>query len=192
VLLEASSLNDAHNPDEMLERVLGPALENGAALDAVIAQSGRERDEFIALREAISDGERRAGGAVKHDITVPVGRIAEMVSATNALIARDYPGCRPNIFGHVGDGNLHINIRAPEGQVVADLAGVKAAITSAVESLAVSLAGSFSAEHGIGQLRLAGMSAHKAPVELDMMRAIKAALDPTGLFNPGKTIPGVS
>ncbi|WP_298286493.1 FAD-binding oxidoreductase [Acidocella sp.] len=190
VLLEVSSLDEAQNPDEMLERVLGGALESGLALEAVIAQSGREREELIALREAISEGELAEGGAVKHDITVPAGRMAAMVLAVNELIAKDYPGLRPNVFGHLGDGNLHINIRPPVGQKAAGLAPVKEAITRAIEGLAVSMAGSFSAEHGIGQLRLAGMLTHKGAVELDMMRAIKSALDPAGLFNPGKTIPG--
>ncbi|WP_297372246.1 FAD-binding oxidoreductase [Acidocella sp.] len=192
VLLEASSLDEGRLPNDLLQHVLETALEKGLALDAVIAQSGRERDELIALREAISAGELAEGGAVKHDITVPVGRVAEMVTATNKLIIKNYPGCRPNVFGHLGDGNLHINIRPPEGRRVADLAPVKEAISRAIEGLAVSMAGSFSAEHGIGQLRLAGMLTHKSAVELDMMRAIKSALDPAGLFNPGKTIPGVS
>ncbi len=171
--------------------MLARALEHGVATDAVIAQSERERLHFITMREAISAGELAAGGAVKHDISVPLGKIPAMVAAVRALVAEKYPGCRPNIFGHAGDGNLHINIRPPEGQTLADLAPRKADITADIEALAVSMDGSFSAEHGIGQLRISGMAAHKSPVALDLMRAVKHALDPANLFNPGKTIPGV-
>ncbi len=187
LLLEISALEEDATPQALIERVLEAALEDGTALDAVIAQSERERDALIAMREAIPEGELHAGGAVKHDISVPLGRMAEMVVATEALIAKTYPGCRLNIFGHLGDGNLHINVRPPEGDALSSLN--KAEITTNVESLAVSLGGSFSAEHGIGQFRLAGMAAHKSPEALALMRRLKTAFDPTGLFNPGKTIP---
>ena len=190
LLLEVSAPDSAHAPGATLESVLTQALEQGMASDAVIAQSERERLHFIALREAISEGELAAGGAVKHDISVPLGKIPAMVAAVRALVAEKYPDCRPNIFGHVGDGNLHINIRPPEGQSMADLASRKVAITADIEALAVSMGGSFSAEHGIGQFQLAGMAAHKSPVALDLMRAVKHALDPANLLNPGKTIPG--
>ena len=188
VLLEISATDPAHAPAATLESVLADALAQGLASDAVIAQSERERLRFIALREAISEGELASGGAVKHDISVPLGRIPAMATAVHALVARDFPGCIPNIFGHLGDGNLHINIRPPQGAALTTLP--KAAISEAVESLAVSFGGSFSAEHGIGQLRLAGMAAHKSPVALGLMRALKQALDPAGVLNPGKTIPG--
>ena len=187
LLLEISALEEDAAPQALIERVLETALEDGTALDAVIAQSEREREALMALREAIPEGELHAGGAVKHDISVPLSRMAEMVAATQTLIAQTYPGCRLNIFGHLGDGNLHINVRPPEGQSLASLN--KAAITDAIESLAVALSGSFSAEHGIGQFRLPGMAAHKSPEALALMRRIKTALDPAGLFNPGKTIP---
>lgn len=189
LLLEISALAGAANPQELLERVLLTELEAGRALDAAIAQSERERLDFIALREAIPEGELREGGAVKHDISVPLGRLPEMVAAVEALLAQKYPGFRLNIFGHVGDGNLHINVRPPQGQTMADITAYKNDITRDVEALAVSMQGSFSAEHGVGLLRLPGMLSHKAGVDLALMRAIKQALDPHGLFNPGKTIP---
>ncbi len=185
VLLEIS-MPDA---EQALEAVLAQALESGIASDAVLAQSGRERQEFLAIREGISEAELHEGGAVKHDISVSLSKIPDMVAAVERLVAEKYPDCRPNIFGHMGDGNLHINIRPPAGQSMADLGPRKAAITNDIEALAVALGGSFSAEHGIGQLRLPGMMAHKQVVELDLMRAIKHALDPSGLFNPGKTVP---
>ncbi|NNM57650.1 FAD-binding oxidoreductase [Acidocella sp.] len=189
VLLELSALDAAATPAATLERLLVETLESGLTQDAVIAQSTREAQGFIAMREAVSEGELREGGAVKHDIAVPLAAIPETVAAIETLVAAKYPGCRLNIFGHLGDGNLHINIRPPAGQTLASLAARKTAITTDVEALAVARGGSFSAEHGIGQFRLAGMRAHKSAVDLDLMRALKAALDPQNLFNPGKLLP---
>jgi FAD/FMN-containing dehydrogenase len=173
----------------LLEGALAPLLETGAATDAAIAQSERERNNFLRLREGVPEGELAGGGALKHDIAVPLTHIPNMVRAVEALIADKFPRCRLNIFGHLGDGNLHINVRPPPGQTIADLAGMKMEITDAVETLAVSMEGSFSAEHGIGQTRIPGMAAHKSAVELDLMRALKAALDPANLLNPGKVLP---
>jgi FAD/FMN-containing dehydrogenase len=172
-----------------LESVLAAALADGTAGDAVIAQSDRERLKLLALREAVPEGELREGGALKHDISVPLGRIPEMLALVESLLGKKYPDCRLSVFGHIGDGNLHVNIRPPAGGALSDLTDRKAAITADIENLAVSLGGSFSAEHGIGQMRLTGMQAHKSTVELDLMRALKTALDPAGIFNPGKVLP---
>jgi D-lactate dehydrogenase (cytochrome) len=183
----------AHAADERVEDKLLAALEavlqDGRAVDAVVAQSDRERLDFLKLREAVPEGELVEGGAVKHDVAVPIGKIPETIRAIEALVAESFPDCRLNVFGHVGDGNLHVNVRPPAGQRLADLAERKAGITAAVEAIAVERGGSFSAEHGIGQIRVAGMAAHKAGVELEMMRAVKRALDPEGVFNPGKMLP---
>ncbi len=187
LLVELSGRGD--DPSPLLESVLEKALEDGTAADAVIAQSESDRLDFIRLRETIPDGELIEGGAVKHDIAVPLGRIPAMVAAAETLVAEQFPTCRLNLFGHIGDGNLHINVRPPAGQTLADLAPRKAAITTAIESAAVALGGSFSAEHGIGQMRLPGMAAHKSAVELDLMRRLKTALDPHTTLNPGKMLP---
>jgi FAD/FMN-containing dehydrogenase len=189
LLLEVSALEDDAAPHSLIERGLESALAGGTAQNAVIAQSGLERQKLLALREKIPEGELAAGGAIKHDIAVPLSRVAEMVDATHAFIAQHYPGCRLNIFGHLGDGNLHINVRPPAGQSLAALSPIKSAITEGIEALAVSLGGSFSAEHGIGQFRLASMAAHKSPESLRLMRRLKDAFDPEQIFNPGKTIP---
>jgi FAD/FMN-containing dehydrogenase len=182
-----------HTPDEKVEDLLLAGLEglleDGAASDAVIAKSERERLDFVRLREAIPEGELAEGGAVKHDIAVPIGEIPATIRAIEALAAAKYVDCRLNIFGHVGDGNLHVNMRPPAGRRLADIEASKAAITEDVERIAVAHRGSFSAEHGIGQMRIAGMASHKAEVELDLMRALKLALDPAGILNPGKMLP---
>jgi FAD/FMN-containing dehydrogenase len=183
----------AHAPNDPIEdrllACLEPLIETGAIIDAVVAKSAAERSKLWALRESLSDGELTAGGAIKHDIAVPIGDMPATVTAIETAIAAKFPGYRPNIFGHLGDGNLHINIRPPAGQTFADIADQKSAITELVESIAVAHAGSFSAEHAIGQMRLSGMATHKSPTELALMRKLKHALDPTGLLNPGKMLP---
>jgi FAD/FMN-containing dehydrogenase len=183
-----------HRLDEPVEEVLlaglEALLEDGAASDAVIAKSEQERLDFLRLRDAIPEGELAEGGAVKHDIAVPIGRIPDTLRAIEALVAERYPDCRLNVFGHVGDGNLHVNVRPPAGMRLADIGMRKSAITADVEGIAVAHGGSFSAEHGIGQMRIAGMAAHKGEVELDLMRTLKDALDPEGVLNPGKLLPG--
>jgi len=189
LLAEISAHGPSLDPNALLESALATALENATATDAVIAQSESQRATFLALREAVPEGELREGGAIKHDISVPLSAIPEMAAGVEKLIVEHLPDGRLTIFGHLGDGNLHINIRPPAGQTLAALADRKAEITLAIENLAVSLGGSFSAEHGIGQIRLPGMLAHKSTVELDLMRALKHALDPRGLLNPGKVIP---
>jgi FAD/FMN-containing dehydrogenase len=113
------------------------------------------------------------------------------VRAIEALIAEKFPDCRLNIFGHVGDGNLHVNVRPAAGKTLADLEDRKAAVTAGVEGIAVAQGGSFSAEHGIGQMRIVGMAAHKSDAELRLMRAVKDALDPHGVFSPGKMLPSL-
>ncbi len=186
MLVELSAHTAAENQLARLEEVLAVALEEGTAQDAVIAQSARERADLRAMREAVSEAELAEGGAVKHDIAVPLALIPETVAAIEALLGTKYPDCRLNIFGHIGDGNLHVNVRPPAGRTLADLAARKAAITSDIEGLAVAKGGSFSAEHGIGQMRIAGMHAHKSAVELELMQRLKQALDPKDVLNPGK------
>jgi FAD/FMN-containing dehydrogenase len=189
LLAEISAHTKGERVDETLLEALESVLEAGTATDAVVAQSGRERADLLRIRETIPEGELVEGGAVKHDIAVPIGEIPATIRAIEDMMAENHPGFRLNIFGHVGDGNLHVNVRPPAGRTLADIAGEKAAITEKVEAIAVARAGSFSAEHGIGQMRLPGMTTHKSAVELDLMRAIKHALDPLRILNPGKVIP---
>jgi FAD/FMN-containing dehydrogenase len=189
VLVEFSVHTAAGNVTTLLETALEEALADAIATDVIIAQNERERLDLIRIRETISEGELAEGGAVKHDISVPIALIPETIRAVETLIAEKFPDCRLNIFGHLGDGNLHVNIRPPAGKTLNGLNDRKAAMTRAVEALAVARGGSFSAEHGIGQLRIPGMLAHKSPVELDLMRALRQTFDPSQILNPGKMLP---
>ena len=188
VLVELSAQSAESAIAQVMERALAAALAHSIADDAVIAQSERERQSFLQLREAISDAELAEGGAVKHDISVPIAVIPEAVGAVRALVAREFPGCRLNIFGHLGDGNLHVNVRPPDGKRLADLGPLYRTITDSVETLAVERGGSFSAEHGIGQLRALGLRRHKPEVDIALMTALKQAVDPRNLMNPGKIL----
>jgi FAD/FMN-containing dehydrogenase len=189
VLIEFSAQDETTDIEAILEHALSAAMDASCMTEAVIARNLRERDALIALRDVISDAELAEGGAVKHDISVPISEIPAAIRAVEGLIERRFPDCRLNVFGHIGDGNLHVNLRPPAGQTLSDLVPRSAEITRAVEEIAVALGGSFSAEHGIGQMRLTGMANHKSAVELDLMRAIKHALDPDQLLNPGKMLP---
>ncbi len=189
VLVEFSAHTQSGGITSLLETALEAALIDAVATDVIIAQSERERADLIRIRETIADAELAEGGAVKHDISVPTGLIPATIRAVESLVAENFADCRLNIFGHLGDGNLHVNVRPPAGQKLRDIEDRKAEITAAVESIAVARGGSFSAEHGIGQMRIAGMQAHKSELELSMMRALKQALDPAHILNPGKMLP---
>jgi len=189
VLLELSAQNGMADINNLLEKTLAAAMDDGCIADVIIMQNEREREALIRTREGIAEGELAEGGAVKHDISVPISLIPETIRAVEAAIAEKFPDCRLNIFGHIGDGNLHVNVRPPAGRTLRDLNDRKAAITEVVELIAVERGGSFSAEHGIGQMRLAGMAAHKSTIELEMMHALKRAFDPANILNPGKMLP---
>jgi FAD/FMN-containing dehydrogenase len=168
----------------VLEAVLAAALEAGE-----IAGSRAQEDAFWALREGIPEAEKRAGGAVKNDISVAVTDVAAFHSRAVALLARDFPGSRPFVFGHLGDGNLHWNIRPPEAAAAGWLKGEGEAARLRLHDLVAEFGGSISAEHGIGTLKRAELGRLGNPVRLATMRAIKLAIDPAGLMNPGKLLP---
>lgn len=185
VLTEFSSPAASMALEALLEATLAEAFQAGCVQNAVIAKSEAERARLLALREAVPEGELREGGAIKHDIAVPLAHIPAMVRAAENLAAQT-PACRLNIFGHIGDGNLHINFRPAPGHSLAALPAEE--ISRAVHALAMEFGGSFSAEHGIGQFKRGAMAAHKSAVELALMRAVKSALDPGGVFNPAKVL----
>lgn len=173
---------------ETLEGVLGDALEAGLIGDAVVAASEAQRAALHALREDQGDVQKFVGVGIKHDISVPVSRIAEFIQRADSALGEMYPGIRHYAFGHVGDGNIHYNPIAPEAWSGDAFYEERGRVNRVVHDLVIEMGGSISAEHGIGQLRIQEAEYYKAPIELELMRAIKCAIDPRNLMNPGKVI----
>lgn len=171
-----------------LEALLAAALETGLVTDALIAQNQQQRADFWAVRESIPEANRLVGAIYSHDISVPVARIPEFIRRADTLVAA-ITTARINCFGHVGDGNLHYNVYPPKGQNKRAYAAVTEAIKDAVYDLVFELGGSFSAEHGIGRLKIPDLLKYGDPAKLAAMRSIKAALDPNGIMNPGAVVP---
>jgi FAD/FMN-containing dehydrogenase len=171
-----------------LEAALGAAIERGIVADATIAQSQAQAAALWALRENISEGQRREGPNIKHDISLPVSSIPRfLVEAADALRTA-FPGVRFVTFGHLGDGNLHYNLSAPAGDDAGGFMANAGAANRIVHDLVAAHAGSISAEHGIGQLKREELRRYKSALELELMRRVKDALDPQGLMNPGKVL----
>ncbi|MBB4153707.1 FAD/FMN-containing dehydrogenase [Sphingomonas jinjuensis] len=173
----------------LLERVLAAALDDGLIGDATIAASEAQAHSFWRLRESLSDAERATGPATQHDLSVPVEAMPRfMVEAAAACDAR-FPGTRASGFGHLGDGNIHFHVRGPrDANRERWLADHAAAITHFVDDLVTAAGGSIAAEHGIGQMKIDELARLASPAKLTAMRAIKAAMDPLGLLNPGKLV----
>jgi FAD/FMN-containing dehydrogenase len=172
---------------ELVEATLGEALEAGDAENVLIAENEAQRRAFWHLRESLSAGHRREGAQINHDISTPVSAAPAFLAEAGAKAEALCPGVRIVAFGHMGDGNVHYSVLAPEGSEAA--AFPREAIAHAVNETAVALSGSISAEHGIGAARRADLQRYKQPLALDMMRAVKAALDPDGRMNPRVLIP---
>ena len=189
VLLENSDHESEDHARTLFERLLEAALEAGCVNDAVVAESLSQAQALWHIRESIPLAQAEEGLNIKHDISVPVSRIPAFVAETDALLAREVPGVRLVDFGHLGDGNLHYNVQAPEGgDAKAFLREQEERINTLVFDAVARHAGSISAEHGIGSLKAAKLPHYKSPVALRMMRAIKQALDPKGIMNPGRVL----
>lgn len=187
-LLELSDSESAEHAQARFEEVLGQAIEDGLVQDAAIAQNVTQSKAFWHLRESIPLAEAELGKSIKHDVSIPISRIAEFVQVTNAAIQADYPGVHNVVFGHLGDGNLHYNVAPAQGQPQEMLLALQDQIYALVHDSVAAFNGSISAEHGIGQLKRDEMPRYKSAVELGLMRSIKNALDPKGLLNPGKVL----
>ncbi len=188
VLTELSSLNADGAAAALMETMLTEAAEQELIADAVIAQSIQQARDFWRLREELSDAQKHEGGSIKHDISVPISLIPEFLARAGAEVERVCPGARPMPFGHFGDGNVHYNVSQPVGMDKAAYLAGWDAMQDAVHAVVVAMNGSISAEHGIGRMKRDEMAHIKSPVEMDLMRAIKAVFDPTGILNPGKVL----
>lgn len=188
VLMEATSGEAGDGLRATVESVLADALDSGLVLDAAIAESEGQARAMWQIREDIPEAQVHAGGGVKHDVAVPISRVAEFLDRATATVLALAPESRVIAFGHLGDGNIHFNQVASGPETQQALMAAERTINDAVESLAVGMAGSFSAEHGVGRLRLRQMGLYKSAVERDLMMSLKRALDPRGTLNPGKTV----
>jgi FAD/FMN-containing dehydrogenase len=171
-----------------VEAALEGAAERDIVTDATIAQSQDQAARLWALRENISEAQRREGQNIKHDISLPISAIAQFTLATQSAIVSAFPGARVVVFGHLGDGNLHYNVAAPEGSDAQEFLANTPQVNRIVHDRVVAAGGSISAEHGIGQSKRDELAHYKSPIDLALMRRIKAALDPQGILNPGKVL----
>ncbi|MDD2713599.1 MAG: FAD-binding oxidoreductase [Simplicispira sp.] len=189
VLLENSDSESEEHARARLESLLETAFEAGCVTDAVVAENLTQAHTLWHIRESIPLAQAEEGLNIKHDISVPISRIPDFVEHAQALLERAVPGIRLVNFGHLGDGNLHFNVQAPEGgDAKAFLRDQEEHVNALVYGAVAEFGGSFSAEHGVGALKVETLAQYQSPVALSLMRAIKQALDPHHLMNPGRVI----
>ncbi|WP_334175021.1 FAD-binding oxidoreductase [Pseudoxanthobacter sp.] len=186
LLIELATSVAGIDLSELLEGALAAGFEDGSILDGVVAGSEAQRAALWRLREELPEGQRREGAQIKHDVAVPVSRLPDFVARATAAAEAVLPGVRISPFGHLGDGNVHFNLSAPAGSD--DFSGRNAALSEAVYGAALDFGGTFSAEHGLGQAKIALADRLRAPAERTLMRRIKHAFDPRGTLNPGKVV----
>ncbi|MBC7214590.1 MAG: FAD-binding oxidoreductase [Burkholderiaceae bacterium] len=189
VLLENSDSESAGHARARFEALMEAALAQGCISDAVVAENLTQAQQLWQIREGIPLAQAKEGLNIKHDIAVPISRIADFVAHTDALLARELPGVRLVTFGHLGDGNLHYNVQAPQGcDAQAFLQAHEARVNALVYDAVAQFGGSFSAEHGVGALKVAQLQQYQSPVALGLMRTLKRALDPQNVLNPGRVL----
>ncbi|MBL0746967.1 FAD-binding oxidoreductase [Nocardioides baculatus] len=188
VLVELAGASSEDGLDGALEAILGAAVEADLATDAAIAGSPAQRSALWALREGISEAQKVEGATLKHDVTLPIADLAAWASSIGPVLDEVLPGVRPVTYGHVGDGNLHYNLSSPVGRDD-DLRAAERDLSTAIYDSVAAGNGSISAEHGLGRTKAVAGASYKSEVEVDLMRAVKAALDPAGLMNPGVLLP---
>lgn len=188
VLMEISGAKPDGTADRVLSEILEAASEQGLITDARLAASLGQANDFWRLREGVSEAQKHEGGNIKNDVSVPIANIPEFIARANAAVLRVCPGARPLPLGHFGDGNVHYNIAQPIGMPKPEFMALWSDIVGAVHETVLHYGGSISAEHGIGQMKRNELAKAKGDVAMDMMRSIKAALDPKGILNPGKVL----
>ncbi len=189
VLMEVTGQGEPGSLAEPLGIALESATEKGLVQDATVASSGDQARRFWKMREDFAFAQQYAGGTIAHDISVPLSRITEFIERSDTALSKAVPGIRHICFGHVGDGNLHYNPAAPVGWTYERFVQERERINEIVHDIVIDLGGSISAEHGIGLLRLDENVRYKSKVEMDLMSAVKRALDPKNIMNPGKVVP---
>ena len=170
------------------EATLAGALEDGLVADATIAESEAQAKRLWFLREAVVEAQKPAGASIKHDVAVPVAAVPDFIAEASAAVEAALPGTRVLAFGHLGDGNIHFNLCQPQAMAGSDFLARIGSLNRLVHDLVSRHGGSISAEHGLGQLRREEVLRYKPPIEMELMRRIKVALDPKGLMNPGKVL----
>ncbi|HAC00925.1 MAG TPA: hydroxyacid dehydrogenase [Brevundimonas sp.] len=183
VLIELAS-GEPNGAEAAMERLLTAAFEEGLIVDAAIAQNDAQKAEFWRLREEHSAALKPEGGGWKHDVSVPVSRIADFIDETTAAVEQFHPGCRVSVFGHVGDGNLHYDVIPGEGDDIAAFIARWMEGSQVVHDVVARYDGSISAEHGLGRLKTDEARRYKSPLEITTMQAIRQAIDPQRIMNP--------
>jgi FAD/FMN-containing dehydrogenase len=173
---------------EALEEALAEAYEAGVVLDAVVAQNDMQAAGLWRMRESVPEAQKHEGGSIKNDVSVPLPRVAEFIDRASRAVEQALPGIRVVAFGHLGDGNIHFNLSQPLGMDRLAYLAEWDRMERLVSDIATDLDGSFSAEHGIGELKRAGLLRYKSDIEIELMRRLKRALDPKNIMNPGKII----
>ncbi|AMO72806.1 FAD-binding oxidoreductase [Sphingorhabdus sp. M41] len=181
---------DAQDPGAVTETLLAEALERDLIEDATLATSEQQAEDFWKIRDSISEAERASGPALQHDISVPVPGMARFINEASPIIEAKFPGTTVAAFGHMGDGNVHFHVKAPPGAHAANwMRDYSSQITPLVHDLVIAAGGSISAEHGIGQNKRTELERLSSPARLSLLRAIKTAIDPKNIMNPGKLVP---
>jgi FAD/FMN-containing dehydrogenase len=188
VLVEIGMGRSAAAARDSIETELAAAMEAGEITDAAIAASEAQREMFWRLRETIPEAQSREGASIKHDISVTTSELPRFIVEGGAVVAQLAPGARLVSYGHLGDGNLHFNLSPARGGNSEEFLRLAPQVNRAVHDLVARYGGSFSAEHGIGQLKRAELIRYKNPVAIELMRSIKRAIDPRGIMNPGKVL----
>ncbi|GGB51664.1 oxidoreductase [Roseibium aquae] len=188
VLMEISSGSEVFETRDLLEAILGEALEEGVVEDAAFAQNLQQVQDFWHIRHGMSEVQKAEGGSIKHDVSVPVASIPAFLDKAMAAVEDFVPGCRPVPFGHLGDGNIHFNVSQPLDADKQAYLDKWDAMNEIVHGIVLDFSGSISAEHGIGRLKKDLLTKVKSPIELELMRQIKRTLDPKGLLNPGRIL----
>ena len=187
-LIELSGFTSDDTTRNLLEDILSNALESSVIIDAVISESETQSANLWSLRESLPHVQSKAGGSIKHDVSVPISRIPEFLERAKELILQQLPGIHIVVFGHMGDGNLHYNLSQPEDMETEGFMGRWESFSAIIHDLVNEMNGSFSAEHGVGLLKRSALARYKSGPQLELMKSMKIAIDPQGIMNPGKVL----